>query len=489
MSGSVEAVRAEAVGAWAEEVDVLVVGYGVAGACAALEAQRAGADVLVVERAGAGGGASAVSSGIFYLGGGTPVQAAAGYEDDADNMYRFLMASTGAPDASVVRAFCEGSAAHFDWLEEQGVPFERTYFPGKSVVLNNTTCLFGTGNEKAWPYREIARPVPRGHKVAGVGEHAGAVAMEALLGTCEQAGVTALHDSQVTALVVDDAGRVVGTRVRRGREHVHLRARGGVVVATGGFNLDPEMCAEHLPLLSATSEPLGIPYNDGAGVRLGTGAGAGTRAMDGMIATASFYPPGQLIKGILVNARGERFVAEDSYHGRTAAFIAEQPGQKAYLIVDAATFAYPKITVHRHRLVDGWETVEEMEAALGMPTGALQRTLADYNEHAARGEDPFLFKHPDWLAPLEPGPWAAFDVSFDSSVYLFMTLGGLHTDAEARVLTPTGAVLPGLYAAGACAAHIPQSGKGYASGLSLGPGSFFGRAAGRHAAAGVPVPA
>ena len=72
-----------------------------------------------------------------------------------------------------------------------------------------------------------------------------------------------------------------------------------------------------------------------------------------MIPTASIYPPEQLIKGIIVNERGERFVAEDSYHGRTATFVMEQPNQTAFLIVDSDIFAYPEIVSARHQLVDG----------------------------------------------------------------------------------------------------------------------------------------
>lgn len=482
MSEQVAVVAAHEVPGWDETVDVVVVGYGIAGACAGLEAQRAGADVLVVERASGPGGSSIISSGIFYLGGGTALQRDLGHEDDLEAMYKFLLVSTNAPDATIVHAYCSGSPAHFDWLEAQGVPFERSYFGGKSVVLANTTGLFGTGNEKLWPYREIARPAPRGHKVAGEGEHAGAVAMQAILATCQAEHVPAMVDTRVSALVVGDGGAVVGVRARRGGTDVYLRARRGVVLGTGGFNLNLAMLAEHVPHLSATSEPLGVPYNDGAGVLLGTSAGGATQSMGGIIATGSFYPPSGLIKGILVNQRGERFVAEDSYHGRTAAFIMEQPDQRAYLIVDAETLAYPKITAHQHRLVDGWETVEEMELALGMPAGSLSATLLAYNEHAALGEDPQFLKHPDWLVPLDHGPWAAFDISFDRSSYLFMTLGGLRTDAQARVLTAQGNPVPGLYAAGACASTIVQDGKGYASGLSLGPGSYFGRVAGTHAA-------
>ena len=117
---------------WDRSSDVVIVGLGIAGACAALEARRAGAEVLVIERASAGGGASAVSSGIFYLGAGTAVQHACGYEDDADAMFDFLASSTEATDRDALRAFCDNSAAHFDWLEAQGVPFERSSFESKA---------------------------------------------------------------------------------------------------------------------------------------------------------------------------------------------------------------------------------------------------------------------------------------------------------------------------------------------------------------------
>ena len=123
MSQPPEIIRASHIERWSDTADVIVVGMGIAGACAALEARRAGADVLVIERASGGGGASALSSGIFYLGGGTAVQQAAGYADTPQAMYDFLMASGISPDAEIVRTFCDGCVAHFDWLEAQGVPF------------------------------------------------------------------------------------------------------------------------------------------------------------------------------------------------------------------------------------------------------------------------------------------------------------------------------------------------------------------------------
>lgn len=475
-------IAADEIGAWDRATDVVVIGQGVAGCCAALEAHRAGSEVLIVERASGGGGASAVSSGIYYLGGGTAVQEALGHEDNADEMAAYMMASCDPLDPVAVRQFCDDSASHFAWLEEQGLPFERTQHLDKAVFLDTTECLMYTGNEKLWPYREVARAAPRGHKVAGTGENAGSVGMAPLLAQCEKEAIPAIYDSAVTNLVQDASGRVCGVRVKQSGATLHVQARRGVIIAAGSFNMNSEMIAKNIPLLGETSEPLGIPSNDGAGVRLGVSVGTATSAMDGVIPTASIYPPAQLIKGIIVNKRGERFVAEDSYHGRTGNFIMEQPDQKAWLIVDSEIFAYPEIPTAHHSFVDGWESIEEMEGGLGLPAGSLVQTMRTYNANAAEGRDPNLFKSKEWLKPLDKGPWAAFDISFDRSTYLFITLGGLKTGANGECLDARSEPIPGLYAAGASAAHIPRSGKSYASGMSLGPGSYFGRRAGRHAA-------
>jgi len=123
-------------------------------------------------------------------------------------------------------------------------------------------------------------------------------------------------------------------------------------------------------------------------------------------------------------------------------------------------------------------------ADLGIPTGALAKTLDRYNEHAARGEDPDFHKHPDWLAAQDQGPWGAYDLSLGKALYAGFTLGGLRTSVDGQVRRADGSAVPGLYAAGACASNIAQDGAGYCSGTQLGEGSFFGRRAGRHAALG-----
>src|ERR1700735_3366256 len=105
----------------AREVDVVVVGFGIAGGCAAVEAAGAGASVLVLERAAVAGGTSAMAGGHFYLGGGTVVQRATGHEDTPDEMYGSLMAVTPDPEPDKIRAYADGSAEHCDWLEGRGV--------------------------------------------------------------------------------------------------------------------------------------------------------------------------------------------------------------------------------------------------------------------------------------------------------------------------------------------------------------------------------
>lgn len=468
---------------WDDEADVLIIGYGIAGACAAIEAKAEGADVLVVERASGGGGASAISGGIFYLGGGTPVQEENGFTDTPENMYKFLMASTNSPDPKIVRRFCEGSVEHFHWLEAQGVPFERSYYKDKTVIPPGTHCLCSTGNEKTWPYHEIADPVPRGHKVACAEDEAGSVAMKALISQCEEAGIRARCDSRVRALIRDTAGRIVGVRVTRFGEEADLRARKAVIITAGGFGFNKALMDHYVPQMPSEAEALGIDNNDGDGILLGQSVGARTQAMNGVIATGSYYPPGILVKGIVVNTRGERFMNEDAYHGKQADILMDQPGAKAFLILDSECFAYPERGDSRAALIDGFETVGEMEAGLSLPEGSLQKTVTEYNEGAAGGEDLAFRKHPDYVAPLDKSPFAAFDISYDSLRYVYLTLGGLKATEEAEVLDAGGNPIPGLYAAGACVSSIPQDGRGYASGLSLGPGSFYGRVAGRNSAA------
>ena len=484
MSGGLAApamVRAADVVSWADDADVIIVGQGAAGASAAIEARRAGAEVLVLERASGGGGASAIAGGHLYLGGGTPVQQACGFEDSAEEMYKYLMALTPDPEPAKIRAYCDDSVAHFEWLEALGVPFERSYFPDKAPIQDTTQCLIWTGNEKVWPYRERARPAPRGHKVAMAGIEAGSLLMKMLIGAGERLGVRARCDMRVIALVADDAGRVVGVRYRHFGEQGDVRARRGVVLAAGGYIMNDAMFERELGWMPRDLIKHGTGNDDGSGILLGVSVGGATRGLDRAFLTSPFYPPADMLKGILVNAQGQRFVAEDSYHGRTAGFLVEQPGGVGYLVLDSEIFGYPPYKFFEQSLIDGFDTVAEMEPRLGLPPGSLVATVEEYNRHARRGEDLHFHKYRDWLKPLDAPPYAAFDLSVGRAKFAGFSLGGLATTVDAEVQDAGGRAIPGLYAAGACAWNLAQDTRSYSSGTCLGESTYFGRRAGRRA--------
>jgi 3-oxo-5alpha-steroid 4-dehydrogenase len=463
----------------AREVDVLVVGFGIAGGCAAVEAAAAGASVLVLERAAVAGGTSAMAGGHFYLGGGTVVQRATGHQDTPDEMYAYLMAVTPEPEPGKIRAYADGSAEHCDWLEGLGFQFERSYYPEKAVIQPQTQGLMYTGNEKVWPFRDLAVSAPRGHKVPVPGDTQGAkLVIDLLVRRAEQLGVEVRYETGATELVTGP-GRVCGVRWRSFEKNGVILAR-STILAAGGFVMNPAMVAEHVPQLAEKPFVLGTTYDDGLGIKLGMSVGGQALHMDQAFITAPFYPPGKLLTGIVVNREGRRFVAEDSYHARTSGFVLDQPGNAAFLIVDSAHMVYPEMPLVP--FIDGWETVAEMETGLGIPPGNLAATLDSYNASAARGEDPEFHKHPDWLEPQDTGPWAAFDLTLGKAMYAGFTLGGLRCTVDGQVQRADGSVVAGLYAAGACASNIAQDSKGYSSGTQLGEGSFFGRRAGRHAA-------
>ena len=108
--------------------------------------------------------------------------------------------------------------------------------------------------------------------------------------------------------------------------------------------------------------------------------------------------------------------------------------------------------------------------------------MADYNEHAAKGEDPEFHKGKKWLKPLDKPPYAALDGSLGNSPYMSFTLGGLDVTIDGEVVGEDRRVIPGVYAIGGCASNIAQDGTGYSSGTCIGESTFFGRRAGRHAA-------
>ena len=161
-----------------EQVDVVVIGFGIAGGCAALEAARAGASVILLERAAEHGGTSSMAGGHFYLGGGTGVQKALGIEDSAEEMFKYLMAVSPDPDVAKIRAYCDDSVTHFDWIEALGMQL-----PGSAAIPATITATISS--RASWPTTCATTRGSWRHKASPpMGRHPEAV-HDALLGTLQ----------------------------------------------------------------------------------------------------------------------------------------------------------------------------------------------------------------------------------------------------------------------------------------------------------------
>ena len=163
---------------------------------------------------------------------------------------------------------------------------------------------------------------------------------------------------------------------------------------------------------------------------------------------AIFVDPQQLVRGILVNARGQRYVAEDTYPGRIGQLTLYHQDNTAYLIIDgdAQDEAMASLSPQLMLRPPTWvaDSVADLERDIGLPPGSLQATVAAYNDGAARGEDPLLHKKTEWCTPIGP-PVGAIDLRESTGGF---TLGGLCTTLDGEVLHVNGEPIPGLFAAG-----------------------------------------
>jgi 3-oxo-5alpha-steroid 4-dehydrogenase len=487
MNADIYPRSAEVIETWDYEADVVIAGYGIAGAAAAVEAAGAGADVLVVERTGGWGGAAAMAGGFIYLGGGTGLQTACGFDDSVDNMAAFLNVAMGpGADENRIADYCAGSVEHFDWLVRCGVPFKPEFWGEPGWEPPGDQGLMFTGGENAFPFNTIAKPAPRGHvpqmsdKRAGE-KSGGYMLMKPLVDTATSLGVRSVYDIHAVSLIVHRDGRVGGLIARRYGKSLAIRARRGVVLAAGSFAYNDPMVAQYAPRI-AVRPAASIEQHDGQAIRMAQALGADLAHMDAT-EVAFLIDPQQMARGILVNGRGQRYVPEDMYAGRIGQLTLYQQDDTAFLIIDgdaheeamAATSATPFL-----KRPATWvcETVAELEGEIGLPAGSLQATVGAYNDAAARGEDRLLHKKTEWLKPIGT-PVGAIDLRASCAGF---TLGGLQTTLDAEVLHVSGEPIPGLCAAGRCTAGLAAW--GYASGISLGDGSFYGRRAGRSAAKG-----
>lgn len=462
---------------WDQVADVVVVGAGAAGAAAAIAAAEQGADVLVLERGGAGGGTSAMSGGIIYLGGGTATQRGAGVEDDPALMRAFLAEVLGRdPRDPRLAAYCDDSIEHHDWLVAHGVEFRPELWPEPGMEPPGTEGLVYSGGEDTAPYADHLRPAARGH-VPATPNAAGGLLMERLLAACDAAGVRTLHDARATRLVTDEASAAVGVAVRvDGREQL-VRARGAVVLASGGWAYNDALVDRHVPQLREVAWRLGTDHDDGWGLRSCLALDAETEAMTTAEVALPITPPRSMVRGVLVNGEGRRFINEDTYFGHVGQAALMEQGGRAYLLVDEPRYQVNRVGMRAEWVCADWD---ELTAELELPQGSLAATMSAYNEAAARGEDPEFGKRPEWLVPLDQPPFGAIDLRVASTIYAGFPLGGVVTTVDAQVTRVDGSTVPRLFAVGRVAASLAL--ERYCSGISLGEGTYFGRRAGRAAA-------
>ncbi|MFC4373461.1 FAD-binding protein [Nocardia halotolerans] len=521
---------------WDDEADVVVVGYGGAGVCAALAAREGGAEVLALDRY-LGGGATALSGGIVYAGGGTWVQREAGIDDDAENMLAYLGAEVGdAVSAATLRQFCEQSPALIDWLTEHGVPFQASVCPYKTSYPTDDYYLYFSGSENSGGFRDLAKPRQRGHRAHGRG-----VSGKALFGPLARSaaarGVRVRTGTTATRLVFE-GDRVVGIEARTldgapaavrrrfaalarisskpGVYHqglrravqalldrierryavaVRIRARSGVVLTTGGFIANETMVARHAPDYPwSQGLPLGTAGDDGSGISMALDAGAVAAKMDALSTWRFIAPPSAFFGAIAVDSRGRRMIDESRYGAALGAAIATAPGHRAWLLVDAELAAeargqiggqsvwFQRMQTERLLRMGSFSgrTVEEVAARAGIDAVGLRETVDAHNRAIEHGSPDPLGKPDEIRRPIRTGPFALLDISFTARLTYpmpMLTLGGLLVDEETgAVRAEAGGVIPGLYAAGRAAVGICSN--GYVSGLSLADCVFAGRRAG-----------
>ena len=318
--------------------------------------------------------------------------------------------------------------------------------------------------------------------------------------------------------LVEEDGAVAGAVVRHAGKPLAVRARRGVVLAAGGFDKNPEMRDEHAPLYRNAGLSGGISGNTGDGIRAGQVSGAATMNLHSAWAAPVFHVPGEdrgrlctieraLPGCIMVAQNGRRYLNEAaSYH-----VVGQQMARRQSEHADASPswfvfdhryrHAYPVGPIypllpdwlHRPRIraiLKKGRTLDELAARIGVPSVALQETVASFNAGAARGEDPAFHRgeaaydkmygdprvSPNpCLRPLDRAPFYAVPI-YPGDIG---TNGGLVTDADARVVDVHGEAIPGLYAIGNTAASA--MGESYpGAGVTLGPALTFGYLAARH---------
>ncbi|MEY8201342.1 MAG: FAD-binding protein, partial [Colwellia sp.] len=449
-----------------QDCDVIVVGSGVAGLCAAIEAAQQGLSVIILDRFG-GGGASALSGGVVYAGGGTAIQQKANESDTVDNMFNYLKQEVNdAVSDENLRNFCQQSSNNLDWLIEQGVPFDATTYDEKTSYPPDGYFLYYSGNEICSPYIESATPARRGHRTKGA-SFTGTVLYHQLRKRAASIdGIKQINFANVTALTQNKNGRItgvsyqqlgtgngnlfsrlavklankmtilkptIGTKLRdkistkiNEQPVRNIAAKQGIILASGGFVFNREMVKQHAPLYSHC-QPLGENC-DGTGINLGVTAGGTTQFMDRFSAWRFISPPTAMCKGVLVDNNGQRIINEDLYGAKTAEYMVNQNQGNGLLIIDSKllkeikqqarpmNIAWHQWLPNRILLATSTkksETIEGLAKVCNLPFDTLTQTLETYNSNAKTKNDAFS-KADKYVQPLLHPPYFAIDISINN---------------------------------------------------------------------------
>jgi 3-oxo-5alpha-steroid 4-dehydrogenase len=520
---------------WDAHCELLVVGFGGAGAATALEAYEQGLDVLVLDRF-EGGGATTLSGGIYYAGGGTATQIEAGVEDSPENMFNYLKQEVqGAVSDETLKRFCDQSLENYQWMVDHGVPFEASFCPFKTSYPPDHYFFYYSGNESFAPYSDTATPAARGHRARQKGVSGQAI-YQPLKASALNKGIRIQNQSKVTALVVDKTGAVIGVKALTlnegsfakfshkmlGRLHILLRygalywpalfqsfakltealemkcgstrfirASKGVTLATGGFYSNQKMIKEHADANFLGGSPLGTLSDDGSGILMAEALGAKTELMDSVSAWRFINPPMAFVRGLLFGPEGKRVCNEMLYGAQLGEQMMRDHDGKAWLLLDEKTYkaAFKDLTLKKglwfHAMLGYFylllgvkkaTSVGELAEKVGANRQGLEQSFADYNAIAESDEPDPKGKPKDYMPKIGAGPYYAINASYH---YFFvpcpsLTLGGLKVDEmSGQVLNHDGQGINGLFAAGRTAVGIPS--KGYVSGLSIADCIFSGR--------------
>jgi len=518
--------------------DVVVVGFGAAGACAALAAREADADVLAIDRFN-GGGTTALSGGIVYAGGGTSVQRAAGVQDSPEWMLDYLSREVGdVVRRTTLERFVDASPEMIEWLARYGVPFEATVCPYKTSFPNNKYYLYYSGSECSGEFAAVTPPTQRGHRVKGKGA-SGKKMYIPLARSAEAAGVRLHTHTRATRLFLANSGRVVGLEavtligappfvrrqfssaasiaakpgiyyppLRRRMERrmdvlerrfgrvIKIRARRGVVLCAGGYIANTKMVAHYAPAFRGGLQ-LGTSGDDGSGIALAVGAGAASDRLENVSAWRFITPPAAFLSSLIVDAKGQRIIDESRYGAAIGQAMVTRHGGRGWILADAQLMAEARKQLWGQSL---WfqrmqssalmsagargASLQEVARKAGVDPGGLTATVEAHNHAIDIGEPDPVGKPAEFTRPVGDGPYTMLNISIKPSLVNpcpMFTLGGVTVDEHTgQVTAKNGSAIAGLYAAGRTAIGICSS--SYVSGLSLADCVFSGRRAGAHAA-------